>query len=174
LDFNTKGNGYYTINERKFSYPTFQFGFLGLWILLILIGTFLRGPNWTFFGPYEPHDPHKVLALGNVKLSECFWGTWLGLSVPQPEPGSGLWSQFGTILWREIAGVVCLAAYFVGAPMLLGRTVFRTFRRKMGLGRYTIMILLLLMMLALPLKMILRWTCQLSYVVSMPEYFFNF
>ena len=27
IDFNKKGNGYYTINERKFAYLTFQFGF---------------------------------------------------------------------------------------------------------------------------------------------------
>ena len=48
LDFNKKGNGYYSIAERKFSYLTFQFGFLELWITLIILGTFLRGPNWNF------------------------------------------------------------------------------------------------------------------------------
>ena len=32
LDFNKKGNGYYTIDERKFSYLVFQFGFLELWV----------------------------------------------------------------------------------------------------------------------------------------------
>ena len=53
IDFNKKGNGYYTINERKFAYIIFQFGFLELWVTLIVLGTFLRGPNWNFFGPYE-------------------------------------------------------------------------------------------------------------------------
>ncbi len=72
LDFNPKGNGYYTINQRKFAYLVFQFGFLMLWVLLILIGTFMRGPNWNFFGLYEVRDPHKVLAMSNVKLSEYF------------------------------------------------------------------------------------------------------
>ena len=52
LDFNKAGNGYYTIKERKFAYLTFQFGFLEIWITLIVLGTLLRGPNWTFFGPY--------------------------------------------------------------------------------------------------------------------------
>ncbi len=60
LDFNKKGNGYYTIEERKFSYLMFQFGFLELWVTLIILGTFLRGPNWNFFGPFEHWDPHKV------------------------------------------------------------------------------------------------------------------
>ena len=58
LDYNKLGNGYYTINQRKFSYLVFQFGFLELWITLIILGTFLRGPNWNFFGPFENWDPH--------------------------------------------------------------------------------------------------------------------
>jgi hypothetical protein len=53
LDFNKAGNGYYTIEERKFAYIVFQLGFLLMWVTLIVMGTFLRGPNWNFFGPYE-------------------------------------------------------------------------------------------------------------------------
>ena len=73
LDFNKAGNGYYTIRERKFAYLVFQFGFLELWVTLIVLGTFLRGPNWNFFGPYEFWDAHKVEALNNVDLSQYFW-----------------------------------------------------------------------------------------------------
>jgi hypothetical protein len=174
LDPNRQGNGYYTIAERKFSYVVFHFGFLQLWILLILIGTFMRGPNWNSFGLYEPRDPHKVPALANVKLSECFWAIWLGTGVPQPPASSGAVARLGWILWREIAGITLLAAYFVALPVVLGRTVLKRFRDKLGRGRYAIMIFLLLMMLMLPLKMILRWSFNLSYIVSMPEYFFNF
>jgi Cytochrome b(C-terminal)/b6/petD len=174
LDFNPKGSGYYTIAERKFSYPVFLFGFLQLWILLILIGTFFRGPNWSFFGLYEPRDPQKILAIQNVKLSESFWVSGLGRSVPQVPAGGGVLVQLGAILWREIAGITVLGLYFVALPVLLGRTVLGDFRRRMGGMRYWIMALLLLMMVALPLKMILRWTWNLSYVVSIPEYFFNF
>ncbi|NQT12590.1 MAG: cytochrome C [Planctomycetes bacterium] len=174
LDPNPKGAGYYTIAQRRFGYLVFQFGFLGLWIVLILIGTFMRGPNWSFFGLYEPRDSHKVLALTNVKLSECFWEAWLGMSVPQPPGGSGSLAGLGWIVWREIAGIVFLTLYFVGLPILLARTALRKFRREMGPGRYTLMVVLLLMMLMLPLKMILRWTFNVSYIVSIPEYFFNF
>src|ERR1700689_4671315 len=53
LDYNKKGNAYYTIEDRKFSYLVFQFGFLELWVTLIILGTFLRGPNWNFFSPME-------------------------------------------------------------------------------------------------------------------------
>jgi hypothetical protein len=174
LDFNPKGSGYYTIAQRRFGYLAFQFGFLQLWILLILIGTFFRGPNWSFFGLYEPRDPNKVLTLTNVKLSEYFWVHGLGYSLPQPAPGSGMLTQLAMILWREIAGVVVLVGYFALLPLLLGRTILRDFRQRMGRGRYTIMVLLGLMMLALPIKMILRWSFNLSYLLSIPEYFFNF
>ena len=58
-------------------------------------------------------------------------------------------------------------------PPLLGRTLLKDLRRQMGRGRYWLMAFLLLAMLALPLKMILRWGLQLSYVVSMPEFYLN-
>ena len=70
IDTNKAGNGYYTYNDRKFAYITFQYGFVVLWVVLILLGTFLRGPNWNFFGPYEYWDLHKLIPLNNVKLSD--------------------------------------------------------------------------------------------------------
>lgn len=174
LDFNKQGDGYYTIKQRPFAYLVFQFGFLQLWILLILIGTLMRGPNWNFFGLYEVQDTHKVLALNNVKLSEYFWITLLGRGLPQVPLGAGTFTQLGAILWREIAGLAALGLYFVLLPLVLSRTVFRGFLRQMGYGRYTLMVLLLLMMLMMPLKMILRWTLNLSYILSIPEYYLNF
>ncbi len=53
IDKNPKGNGYYTFNERKAEITIFLFGFAVLWASLIVLGTFLRGPNWNFFGPFE-------------------------------------------------------------------------------------------------------------------------
>ena len=73
IDFNPKGNGYYTFAERKFAVTVFLFGFVVLWVTLIVLGTFLRGPNWNFFGPFERWDPHKNVPLNNVNLSEIFW-----------------------------------------------------------------------------------------------------
>ena len=73
IDFNRKGNGYFTFEQRLFAITMFMFGFLVLWVTLIVLGTFLRGPNWNFFGPYEYWDPHKVLPLNNVNVSELFW-----------------------------------------------------------------------------------------------------
>ena len=90
LDFNKAGNGYYTIKERKFAYLVFQFGFLELWVTLIVLGTFLRGPNWNFYGPYELWDPHKVEVLNNVDLSQYFWNWGLNRPLPKASPDASL------------------------------------------------------------------------------------
>lgn len=174
LDFNKKGNGYYTISERKFSYLIFQFGFLELWITLIILGTFLRGPNWNFFGPFEYWDPHKVEVLNNVNFSDIFWVRWLDTSLPRAPSGSGAWQELVYILYRESPGILALAFYFVALPPLMATTIFRKFFVRMGFVRYMLMANLLLFMLSLPLKMVLRWVFNLKYIVSIPEYFLNF
>ncbi len=73
IDTNPKGNGYFTLAERPFAISTFLFGFLILWVVLIFFGTFLRGPNWSFFGLYEAWDPHKQEALNNIDVSNVWW-----------------------------------------------------------------------------------------------------
>jgi hypothetical protein len=61
----------------------------------------------------------------------------------------------------------------VAIPPLLAKTVFRRFFIKMGFIRYMTLITLILFMASLPLKMVLRWTMNLKYIVYIPEYFFN-
>ena len=173
LDFNREGSGYYTINQRKFAYLMFQFGFLELWVTLIVLGTFLRGPNWNFFGPYEPWDVHKVEALNNVNLSEYFWIKGFGVALPKAPEGASFLQNLGWIVWRELPGIVVTAAYFIAAPPLLAVTVFRSYFVKMGFVRFMVMSNLLLFMALLPIKMVLRWTLNLKYVIAIPEYFLN-
>jgi len=40
--------------------------------------------------------------------------------------------------------------------------------------RYMLMATLLLFMMSLPIKMVLRWTVNLKYIIAIPEYFLNF
>jgi len=174
LDFNKKGNGYYSIEERKFSYLVYQFGFFELWITLIILGTFLRGPNWNFFGPFEYWTPYKVEVLNNVDLPQMFWVNLLDRPLPRAPQGAGALTQMGTILLREAPGLVLLGAYLLLLPPLLAVTVFRKFFAQMGFVRYMIMANLMLLMLTLPLKMVLRWTLNLKYIVSIPEFSLNF
>jgi len=161
IDTNKAGNGYYTYAQRKFAYITFQYGFLVLWVILILLGTFLRGPNWNFFGPYEYWDLHKIIPLNNVNLSDIFWVELMGRKKPD------------MILIRELPGILICLAYFAVLPPLLGRLFFKKMIAQGGLLRYLVMVVLLLFMASLPIKMVLRWTINLKYLVAIPEYFFN-
>ncbi|HUY34831.1 MAG TPA: hypothetical protein VMV69_18945 [Pirellulales bacterium] len=175
LDFNKQGNGYFTIEQRKFSYLTFQVGFLLLWVVLIVLGTFLRGPNWNIFGPFEHWDPHKVLAQNNVDLSQFFWIGFLKSSMPKAPEGSGDLLQFGYILLRESLGIILVLAYFIFLPpAMVFIPFFKRMFVKLGFIRYMVMANLLLLMATLPIKMVLRWTLTLKYIISIPEYFLNF
>ena len=174
LDYNKKGNGYYSIAERKFAYLTYQFGFLVLWITLIILGTFLRGPNWNFYGPFEYWTPYKVEVLNNVDFNQMFWVNWLDMPLPRAASGAPWYSQLAAILLREAPGLVILGLYLVALPPLLAVTIFRGMFDKMGFIRYMIMANLMLLMLSLPLKMVLRWTMNLKYIVSIPEISLNF
>ncbi|MCI0332994.1 MAG: hypothetical protein L0228_07200 [Planctomycetes bacterium] len=174
IDFNKQGNGYYTIRERRFAYITFQLGFLELWVTLIVLGTLLRGPNWNFFGPYEYWDAHKVEALTNVNMSEYFWQYWLHRSLPTAPPNSTWSTQLGYILLREAPGIILVLGYFIMLPPLMAVTVLRRYYQRMGFIRYMVLANLLLFMAALPIKMVLRWTINLKYLIAIPEYFLNF
>jgi hypothetical protein len=44
----------------------------------------------------------------------------------------------------------------------------------MGFIRYMVMANLLLFMMSLPIKMVLRWSVNLKYLIAIPEYFLNF
>jgi hypothetical protein len=161
IDTNKEGNGYYTISQRKFAYITFQYGFLVLWVVLILLGTFLRGPNWNFFGPYEYWDLHKLIPLNNVNLSEIVWIQLMGTTKPT-------W-----ILVREAPGLILCLLYFAIIPELLRRLFFKKYAEQAGFLRYMTLAILILFMAALPIKMVLRWTINLKYLVAIPEYFLN-
>ncbi|MEO1994578.1 MAG: hypothetical protein ABGZ17_04815, partial [Planctomycetaceae bacterium] len=178
IDFNPKGNGYFTFTERKFAVTTFMFGFLPLWVAMIILGTFLRGPNWNFFGIYEYWDVHKLEALNNVNLSEYVWvlsplSSIFG-GLPTAASDASELTKLGYIALRESTGILALGFYFLAMPPLLAATVFRSFYEKMGFIRFMVLANLFLWMAALPIKMVLRWSVDLKYIVAIPEYFLNF
>ena len=173
IDFNKLGNGYYTFNERKFAVSTFLFGFLPLWVAMIVLGTFLRGPNWNFFSPYEYWDVHKLELLNNVNVSEWFWLNLMNQQLPVAPAGASTPMQIYTILLREWLGLVLVVAYLFVLPPIMAATVFRKFFMRMGFLRYMVLANLMLMMMSLPIKMVLRWVARLKYIVAIPEWFFN-
>ena len=192
IDINPKGNGYYSFSERKMAITTFLFGYLALWVFMIITGTFLRGPGWNFFGPFEYWDPHKVVALNNVNLSDYVWVVWFqklyGLTgiewfnqglppvknvVPQLIPPDfasigAFFHEVGQACKKEFAGILFLAAYFVALPGVLSKTLLKKLYAQMDFIRYSITVMLFLTMFTLPLKMVLRWTMNLKYFIDTP------
>jgi Cytochrome b(C-terminal)/b6/petD len=192
IDINPKGSGYFTFTERRFSIGIFLFGYLALWVFMIITGTFLRGPGWNFFGPFEYWDPHKIVALNNVNLSDYVWIKWFqwiyqkthiewfnqGLpqvqnAIPQLLPPNGASIQaflieVGHAIKREFAGLLFLAFYFLALPGILAKTILKKFYEELDLARYSVLVMLFLTMFTLPLKMVLRWTMTLKYFVDTP------
>lgn len=160
IDTNPRGSGYYSFRERKWELGIFLYGFLVLWSFLIITGTFLRGPNWNFFGPFEYWDVNKLVPLVSINLSELIWVKWFGVPLPK------FW------LVREIFGIILVLGY-LGLPPLMARGPFRRFYVKMGAPRFYVGAFLFLFMMSLPIKMFLRWLFNLKYLVQIQEFFLN-
>lgn len=146
IDVNPKGNGYYTFHERRFAIITFLFGFLVLWVWMVVQGTFLRGPGWNFFMPWEYWDPHKVVALTNVDLPYMI----------------GFRSYWG----QAAAGTVMVLLWYATIP------AYYIWRRQrmanVGLVRYLIKASLYMTMMGLVAKMVLRIGFNVKYVLVTP------
>ena len=161
MDINKNGDGYYSFKERRIAIFIFMYGWLILWLFLIVIGTFFRGPNWNFFGPFEYWDLHKVVALNNVNLSEYFWVKLLSIGLPK------------NIMLRECVGFMAVFSYMFILPIVLAQTWLKDLFEKHGPIRYTALMVFGLTMFALPIKMYLRWIFNLKYIIAIPEWFFN-
>src|SRR2546422_3000237 len=155
IDIKQKGNGYYTFKERKFSIITFCVGFIILWVSLINLGTFWRGPGWYLFFPWEEWDTHRVVALTNVDLSEVF-----GIHTRKADYS------------LNPAAVAFGAAVILGYYSLIGAYWLKKRNsdliKKLGFLRYNIVAFLFLTMTALPIKMILRIGFNIKYILVTP------
>lgn len=153
-------SGYYVYESRRFAICGFLFGFVQLWILLIVIGVFFRGPGWEFYGLYADRSVHAAMSsqLTNVTLAEAIWAKLLGMQLP------------ASMLLREAIGIVLLGVYFIALPWMLAGGRLAEARRRLGRWRYWLASFLLLAMAAIPLKMLLHWTLGLSYIINIPEW----
>jgi len=147
LDVNPKGNGYYTYVERKFAIWVYSFGFLVLWIALIIMGVFLRGPGWNLFMPWQFWDPHKVVALVNVDLPYAFGvrDYWMA-------------SFFG--------GFVVLGYFAVGTAIYF--FMERKAIKNVGFVRMFLKIQLVLIMIGIVIKIVLRLGFNIKYLWVTP------
>ena len=151
IDTNPLGAGYYTIKQRKFALATFGFGFLLLWVAMIIIGTFIRGPGWQWFWPGQTWDHSRLIYEVNRDLPDIF----------------GITSNLG----KAVFGAVVVGGYFAAGGLAL-TLFYRRFASKdfqrMSILQYALMAGFLLMMVALPIKMLFRLLFHIKYVWITP------
>ncbi len=154
VDPNPKGNGYYTFKERPFAIATFAIGFLILWVLLIVLGTFMRGPGWYYFWPWEFWDTHRVVALTNIDIWEGLFGI----------PSKNVDGSFN--LLQVALGGILVIGFLVALPMWIWKKYKEKspVLRQMGALKFGMTAVLFLMMAGLPIKMFLRLAFNIKYI----------
>jgi len=188
VDSNPLGNGYYTLRQRRFALWMFGAGFL-MWILLIVIGTFIRGPGWIWFWPGQTWDHNAVVFDKNVDLHDM---------IAQSSVGKALYLGFlAQNPWKFIFGLIVVSGfYLVGALFFhwLMTVDFKKMRMPRGLSltelhralfpkngfeqkllartsllQYlTFQFFAVSVLLALPVKLILRLALTIKYVWVTP------
>src|ERR1700682_6221685 len=149
IDANPLGNGYYTYKQRKFSILTFIFGFIVLWVTMIVIGTLIRGAGWMWFLLGTTWDHNRLEFAVNRDLPDIF-----GIK--------------GCVT-KLIFGGLVVALYFVvsaiGIHKLMNMTPFaRKIFKRMSLVQIVTMQVFLIIMLSLPIKIIARLVLSIKYI----------
>jgi len=158
IDANPLGNGYYTYKQRKFAIWTFIFGFIVLWVSMIVIGTLIRGPGWMWFWPGMTWDHNRLIFEVNQDLPDIVLTNWLGIKSP---------------LLKSLFGATLIGLYSVGAwigihKLIVSTPLSRKIYARMSLLQYITMQIFMITMLALPVKIALRLLFRIKYVLVTP------
>ena len=153
IDANPLGVGYYTIRQRAVALWGFGLGFL-IWLLLIFIGTFVRGPGWMWFWPGQTWDHTLVVYEVNRNLPDIF----------------GIRNAWG----QAIIGILAIGAFYAAAGLGIHKLVTRTsldrklFERTSLLQYLTFQFFAITILAGLPAKMLLRLLLRIKYVLITP------
>ena len=153
IDANPLGNGYYTYKQRKFAIWTFIFGFIVLWVSMIVIGTLIRGPGWMWFWPGMTWDHNRLIFEINRDLPDIF-----GIK------NALLKNLFGLIVITIYAVAAAIGIHKLVKSTPLSRKIFA----RMSLLQYVTMQVFLIIMLALPVKILIRLLFRIKYVWITP------
>jgi hypothetical protein len=159
VDANPLGNGYYTFRQRRIAILSFLFGFLGLWVIMIIIGTFIRGPGWMWFWPGQTWDHNKLVFEVNRDLHEL-WPLYY--VIPQDSWPAKI--VFGALV---VGGYYVVAGFAVHKLMTINAFTRRILNR-MGLVQYLTIQFFFITMMGLPVKMLARLLFRIKYVWVTP------
>ncbi|HEX2712685.1 MAG TPA: hypothetical protein VHM88_10725 [Candidatus Acidoferrales bacterium] len=180
IDANPLGNGYYTYKQRRFAIWTFVFGFIFLWVVMIMIGTFIRGPGWMWFWPSQTWDHNRLEFAVNRNLDQIVGidGSWTAYLLPSSQSWLGRLPLVPTknaapLVARGIFGIFPLGLYLVVAVYVVHRLCMLTeFSRKiyqrMTLLQIVTLQVFLVLMLSLPVKILLRLLFRIKYIWVTP------
>ena len=150
IDINPKGNGYYCFKDRWFAISTFLFGFLVMWIVLIIMGTFIRGPGWYLFLPGQYWDVHKTVAITSVDFPQQ-----LGIRDPT---------------MATLFGAACVIFFLFGLPAIYWKMRYQKSEtlQKLGAVRYWITAFFFMTMMGTCVKVFLRLAFNTKYIMQGP------
>ncbi len=153
IDANPLGNGYYTYKQRKFSLWAFLIGFLALWCVMIVIGTFIRGPGWMWFWPTQTWDHNRLDFAVNRNLHEVFGiqNRWVAMG-------------FGA----TVVGLFFVVAGYAMHRMCMATEFSRKIYQRMTLLQIITLHTLLILMISLPAKMAARLLFRIKYILVTP------
>jgi len=157
-------SGFYWLKGRRFSVAIFLSGF-GLWILLIVIGTFFRGPDWRLYGLYESRLVRRFTELHTEPLSTRVWRAVLH----SEDRSTAITSLVNTPVLRELPGLLVVILLFLVIPLLAKRTFGTGLASRLGPSGYWTVAILLAMMTLIPIKMCANWLFDINYFVYLPE-----
>ena len=153
MDANPLGNGYYTLKQRKFAILAFCFGFMILWLSMVAIGTFIRGPGWMWFWPGQTWDHNRLVFEANRDLPDLFRisSAW----------GKGIFGALVIGLYAALAGI---GVHKVITLKGFNRKVYQ----RMTMLQYLSLQFFLITMMLLPVKMLIRLVFRIKYVWITP------
>ena len=166
IDANPLGNGYYTFKQRKSAILTFIFGFIILWVTMIVIGTLIRGPGWMWFWPGTTWDHNRLEFAVNRDLPDIFGIT---NRIPKIIFGAIVCGLYAAVAGWFIHKLVAGTKLVVGKWTLIKEQPFnqKIFKR-MSLLQYVVMQTFLIIMLSLPIKILARLLFRIKYVWVTP------
>lgn len=159
VDSNPLGVGYYTWKQRKVAVGAFLWGFI-MWIALIFIGTFIRGPGWVWFWPGQTWDHNVQLYEINQDLPDILvrWGfTFLG------------WQP-----WKGLFGLIVVVLFYVAAGLLIHLLITWTKFEKKIFERTTLLqysvfqFFAITVLVSMPVKLLIRQVFRIKYVMVTP------
>jgi quinol-cytochrome oxidoreductase complex cytochrome b subunit len=183
-----KGVGRYAFKERPLAMTYFLFG-VGMWFVLIFIGSFLRGPNWDIYWPGQSWMIHKPPPPRTWSLT-IPWGlatvgAYFGLGMVLPRLGKADfdWTKAlrnGVMILAGVSAIAKIGGHLAWNQTLwlfvfgyiyyvLGVLVPRKHMAGLDKVRYATTMVLVLLMLAVLMKMGVRLGFNIKYILTIPQ-----